>query len=157
MQQFGPKISETKGRFRDAARGPRRLMPSIISAQTAISLCGVNSLDVNRKNLGCITALAVTAVFTALSGCQSTGVIQMDQDSYFIGKKDGTPGIGVSLSNKAEVFREANDFCHDRGLAVKTLHVTTVPAMPAQLGSTELQFKCVPPAAEAQSTAKAAG
>lgn len=74
----------------------------------------------------------------------------MDQDSYFIGKKDGTPGIGISLSNKAEVYREANEFCKAKGLEVKTLNVTTKPSMPAQLGSTELQFKCVPPGGVAQ-------
>ena len=61
-----------------------------------------------------------------------------------IGKKDGTPGLGVSLTNKAEVYREANAFCREKGLEVETLHVTTLPSMPGQLGSTELQFRCAP-------------
>jgi hypothetical protein len=74
----------------------------------------------------------------------------MDHDSYFIGKKDGSPGIGVSLSNKAAVYREANDFCRKKGLEVKALNVEVTPAMPARLGSTELQFKCVRPDAAAQ-------
>lgn len=78
-----------------------------------------------------------------LTGCQSTGVIPMDQDSYMIGKKDGSPGLGVSMSNKADIYREANDFCRQKGLEVMTLYVSTTPAMPAQLGSTELQFRCV--------------
>lgn len=90
----------------------------------------------------------ISAVMFA--GCQSTGVIPMDQDSYMIGKKDGSPGIGVSLSNKAEVYREANAFCQAKGLEVMTLHVTTTPSMPAQLGSTELQFKCVTPGGTAR-------
>ena len=81
---------------------------------------------------------------TLLMGCQSTGVIPMDQDSYYIGKKDGSPGLGVSLSNKAEVYKEANAFCSERGLVVKTLRETVTPAAPARLGSTELHFKCVP-------------
>lgn len=97
-------------------------------------------------------ALVTVAVMTA--GCQSTGVIPMDQDSYMIGKKDGTPGIGVSLANKGEVYREANTFCHAKGLEVRTLRVTTTPSMPAQLGSTELQFKCVPPGGSAQPLVK---
>jgi len=95
---------------------------------------------------------AMVAVVTA--GCQSTGVIPMDQDSYMIGKKDGSPGIGVSLTNKAEVYREANIFCREKGLEVKTLYVTTTPAMPGRLGSTELQFRCVPPGGVAQPLAK---
>ena len=72
------------------------------------------------------------------------------QDSYMIGKKDGAPGLGVSLSNKAAVYSEANTFCNAKGLKVMTLHVTTTPARPGQLGSTELQFKCVPPGSTAQ-------
>ena len=97
----------------------------------------------------------LASIFTALatvffSGCQSTGVIPMDRDSYMIGKKDGTPGLGVSLSNKAEVYREANDFCQAKGLEVQTLEVITTPARPAQLGSTELHFKCVAPGGTAQ-------
>ena len=84
-----------------------------------------------------------------LAGCASTGIIPMDQDSYLIGKKDGTLGLGVSLSNKAAVYQEANDFCRGKGLEVKTLQVTTTPARPAQLGSTELHFRCVVPGGEA--------
>jgi hypothetical protein len=89
------------------------------------------------KILGTIYLLLIVA------GCSSTGVIPMDKDSYFIGKKDGTPGLGVSLTNKADVYKEANDFCSAKGLEVETLNITTIPARPAQLGSTELQFKCI--------------
>ena len=95
-------------------------------------------------------------VFVMLvSGCQSTGVIPMDQDSYMIGKKDGTPGIGVSLKNKADVYREANAFCSQKGLEVQTLHLIVTPAMPARLGSTELQFRCVQSGGAAQPLIKA--
>jgi len=93
---------------------------------------------------------SLVGVLLLLSGCASTGVIRMDQDSYMIGKKDGSPGIGVSLSNKAAVYREANAFCREKGLEVKTLSETVTPAMPARLGSTELHFKCVSPTEAAQ-------
>ena len=85
-----------------------------------------------------------------LVGCQSTGVIPMDQDSYMIGKKDGSPGVGVSYSNKAAVYKEANACCHETGREVKTMSVNTIPSAPGQLGSTELIFKCVPPGGTAQ-------
>ena len=85
-----------------------------------------------------------------LAGCSSTGVIPMDRDSYMIGKKDGMPGLGVSLSNKADVYKEANDFCVNKGLQVETLHVTTSSAKPGVLGYTELQFKCIPHGSTAQ-------
>lgn len=82
-------------------------------------------------------------VIIGIGGCASTGVIPMDRDSYLIGKKDGSPGLGVSLLNKAQVYSEANQFCQRKGLEVLTLHVTSTPAALARLGSTELQFKCV--------------
>lgn len=89
-----------------------------------------------------------------LAGCQSTGVIPMSQDSYYIGKKDGSPGIGVSLSNKAEVYQEANAFCAKKGLEVKILRETITPAAPGRLGSTELHFKCVQPGSTAEPLVK---
>jgi len=77
-----------------------------------------------------------------LTGCASTGVIPLGNDSYMIGKKDGSPGIGVSFTVKAEVYQEANDFCEKKGLVVETLKVNTLSALPGRLGSTELQFRC---------------
>jgi hypothetical protein len=62
-----------------------------------------------------------------------------------IGKTDGTPGVGTSLSNKAAVFKEANEFCQKKGLEVKTISVETTPSYPLHLGTTELQFSCVQP------------
>lgn len=99
---------------------------------------------------------AVIACLVAVAGCQSTGVIPMDQNSFMIAKKDGTPGLGVSFSNKAEVYREATAFCKVKGLEVKTLRVETTPARPGQLGGTELQFKCVAPGGDAQPLVKEA-
>jgi hypothetical protein len=90
-----------------------------------------------------ILFLIIALTTFLVSGCQSTGVVPMDGDSYMIGKKDGSPGIGISLSNKADVYREANDFCREKGLEVKTLEVIVKPSLPAMLGSTELHFKCV--------------
>ena len=85
----------------------------------------------------------ILIVGSLIIGCSSTGVIPMSQDSYFIGKKDGYPGVGISLSNKAEVYQEAYAFCDKKGLEVKTLRETVIPAAPGRVGSTELHFKCI--------------
>lgn len=90
----------------------------------------------NRSLLILISVLGISA-------CQSTGVIPMDHGTYMIGKKDGSPGLGISLSNKAEVYKEANAFCNDKSLVVETIKVTVSPAKVGKLGSTELEFKCV--------------
>jgi len=89
-------------------------------------------------------AFAAALVPLFLIGCQSTGVISTGNDTYMVGKKDGTPGLGVSLENKADVYREANAFCQKKGLDLRVISETVTPARPAQLGATELQFKCAP-------------
>lgn len=91
-----------------------------------------------------------------LSSCASTGVVPMSQDSYYIGKKDSTPGLGVSMENKAEVYQEANAFCTKKGQEVYILKETVTPAAPGRLGSTELHFKCVKPGGTAQPLRKEA-
>ncbi|WP_214645076.1 hypothetical protein, partial [Aliivibrio fischeri] len=88
-----------------------------------------------------LLSLVMVLVVTA---CQSTGVVPMENETYMIGKKDSSPGLGVSLNNKAEVYREANDFCSQKGLSVKTININVLPAKFAKLGSTELEFKCIP-------------
>ena len=100
-------------------------------------------MDAERKIVDCLAAfVAVFIVF--ISGCHSNGVLRTGQDSYTIVKKDDSPGLGVSLANKAAVYNAADTFCRKKGLEVKTLNETVTPASPGQLGSTELQFKCVP-------------
>ncbi len=89
------------------------------------------------------TIFTPAIIFLITIGCSSTGVVPMSQDSYFIGKKDGSPGIGVSLSNKAAVYQEANEFCSKKNLEVLTLDETVISTVPGRLGSTELHFKCV--------------
>jgi len=88
-------------------------------------------------------SLCIALSVLSISACQSTGVIPMDHGTYMIGKKDGSPGLGVSLSNKAEVYKEANAFCSEKSLVVETINVTVAPAKLGKLGSTELEFKCV--------------
>ena len=78
-----------------------------------------------------------------LCSCASTGVVPLGQDTFMIGKKDGTPGLGVSLSNQADVYKEANAFCSTKNMQVETLNLIVTPAAPARLGSAELHFKCV--------------
>jgi hypothetical protein len=94
-----------------------------------------------QKSLRIVGILFFASLF---SGCASTGVIPIGQNQFMIGKKDGTPGLGVSLSNKAEVYQEANTYCAVKGLTMETVHENVIPAAPARLGSTELYFKCVP-------------
>lgn len=99
------------------------------------------------------TLIAVLSA-ALLASCASTGIVPMSQDSYYIGKKDGSPGLGVSLSNKAQVYNEAHAFCIKKGLELFVLRETVTPAAPGRLGSTELHFKCVVPGGTAEPLTK---
>jgi hypothetical protein len=96
----------------------------------------------------------LAAVIITITSCNSTGIVPMSQDSYFIGKKDGTPGLGVSLSNKAAVYQEANKFCGKTSREVFVLTEEVTGAAPGRLGSTELTFKCVEPGGTAKALRK---
>lgn len=91
-----------------------------------------------------IRAFIGIAAALLLCSCASTGVIPLGQNSYYLGKKDGSPGIGVSLENKAMVYKEASEFCSSKNLEMKVLKETVTAAAPARLGSTEIEFSCVP-------------
>lgn len=100
----------------------------------------------SKASLVITRPLLITMFLTtsALFGCASTGVIQTGGDTLYIGKKDGSPGLGVSLSNKAAVYREADHYCRSIGKTLQPLKEVVKSSRPAMLGSTELFFKCVP-------------
>jgi hypothetical protein len=54
----------------------------------------------------------------SISGCTSTGVVPIEKDADMRGKKDGSPRLGVSFGNKAQVYTEANDLCAAKGLGM---------------------------------------
>lgn len=95
------------------------------------------------------TKIVIVVFAIAATGCASTGVIPTGQNTYTISKKDGSPGVGVSLGDKVTVYKEAGAFCKSKGLEVKTITFDQTPTYPFHLGVTELEFSCVPPLAEA--------
>ena len=46
-----------------------------------------------------------------LVACSSTGVVPMDSGTYMIAKRSAQVGFGPPDGVKADVYREANDFC----------------------------------------------
>ena len=57
--------------------------------------------------------LLILAV-VALMGCASTGVVPMDKDTYIVSKRDAQVGFGPPVAAKADVYREANEFCAEQ-------------------------------------------
>lgn len=85
--------------------------------------------------------LAITTCF--LIGCASSGVIPMDKDTYMITKRSMQLGCGQPVGAKADVYREANEFCARQNKKVETVAFEMRPSLPACPGSVSLEFRCV--------------
>lgn len=78
-----------------------------------------------------------------LTGCASTGVVPMDKDTYMVSKRSAQVGLGPADGVKADVYREANEFCKKQNKKVETVtrYHLTVPspsAARANLPSAEM-------------------
>ncbi|MGH8397585.1 MAG: hypothetical protein ACRETA_04990 [Gammaproteobacteria bacterium] len=63
--------------------------------------------------------VAVAVLF--LAGCASTGVVQTGDNVYMISKESPGCGFASADSAMAEVYKEANAFCSEKGKAIKTV------------------------------------
>jgi hypothetical protein len=93
-------------------------------------------------NMKSFIAVAVGAL---LAGCSSTGIVPADQDTYFIAKKSAAGVFGTPDGVRADIYREANAFCDEKGLGVETVTTEAKGAIPfVRTGSATLTFRCVP-------------
>jgi hypothetical protein len=86
--------------------------------------------------------LLILAV-VALMGCASTGVVPMDKDTYIVSKRDAQVGFGPPVAAKADVYREANEFCAEQKKKVETIEFQGTNSGFGRPASASLQFKCV--------------
>ena len=78
-------------------------------------------------------------LFTA---CSSTGVVPMDSETYMIGKRSAQVGFGPPSAIRADVYKEANEFCAKKQKVVKTLNLKVTNSGLAKPGHVLLEFKC---------------
>ena len=81
----------------------------------------------------------VILLFTA---CSSTGVVPMDKGTYMIAKRSAQVGFGPPTAVKADVYKEANEFCAKKQKVVKTLNLKVTNSGFAKPGNVSLEFKC---------------
>lgn len=80
-----------------------------------------------------------------VGGCASTGVVQTDRGTYMISKQSAAGVFGTPDGVRADIYKEANEFCGRTGNAVETVNTEIKGAIPfVRTGSAMLQFKCVP-------------
>ena len=84
-------------------------------------------------------------VFLALvlTGCASTGVVPMDKDTYMVAKRSAQVGFGPADSVKADVYREATDFCAKQNKKLETAKLDMTNSGFARPASASLEFRCV--------------
>ncbi len=90
-----------------------------------------------------LIAIAVIVVLTVVGviGCAGSGIVQISDDTYMHSKLGG--GFTVSGSVvKAELYKEANEFCATKGKKMEPLTSTHVDNMGSNFASAEIQFKC---------------
>ena len=78
-----------------------------------------------------------------LAGCASTGVVQMEKDTYLIAKKGPQVGFGPPIGVKGEVYSEANAFCSKDGKSVETIKADETNSGFAKSAAFSLEFRCV--------------
>lgn len=79
----------------------------------------------------------------AISSCSSTGVIPMDGDTYMIAKRSAQAGFGPPTGTKADVYKEANEYCASQKRKVETVDLQMTNSGFGRPGNVSLEFRCV--------------
>lgn len=86
--------------------------------------------------------LLIVAVLL-LASCASTGVVPMGQGTYLVSKRSPQVGFGPPVAAKADVYKQASDFCAKQGMTVETVNFQGTNSGFARPASASLEFKCV--------------
>lgn len=88
-----------------------------------------------------IRLLTLSAAALILSGCANTGIVPIGSGVYMASKF----GSMVTFSGgevKADLYKEAGEFCRSKGGQVKPLDSTSRDSGLATYASAEIQFRC---------------
>lgn len=86
-----------------------------------------------------LTALVILAA----AGCASTGIVPMDADTFMVSKRAAQVGFGPPVAAKADVYKQANEFCATKGKKVETIDFQGTDSGFGRPASASLQFRCV--------------
>ena len=77
--------------------------------------------------------IVLCVVILFLAGCASTGVVQTGSDTFFIGKKDGTPNARAALT-----MHKRPNYCkgYYRALFTRKVALRQIPRQFSQLSLT---------------------
>ena len=83
-------------------------------------------------------------ILLVLAGCASTGVTPTGTDTFMVSKRSAQVGFGDPVGAKADVYRQANEFCGKRGQAIEEVDYQEQPSGFGRPASASLEFRCVP-------------
>jgi hypothetical protein len=84
-----------------------------------------------------------TLAVLSLTGCATTGVIPIGQDTYMVGKQ-GWTSLQAVTQIKADAFQEATKFCTSQGKFIQPVSTHETPGVPAvSPPSAEINFRCL--------------
>jgi hypothetical protein len=90
------------------------------------------------------TLLTVGALSLIAAGCASSGVVPIGDGVYLISKKSIGCGFASAESIKADLYKEANEFCAERKKEIHTVDVIANDGIPAvRCANAELHYTCV--------------
>ena len=88
------------------------------------------------------STIVAVACLIAIASCSSTGIIPMDAGTHMIAQRSAQVGFGPPNGVKADVYKDANDFCGKEGKTVKTIKLETTDSGFARPASVSLTFSC---------------
>jgi hypothetical protein len=86
----------------------------------------------------------VIVALVTLAGCASSGVVPTGDGVYLLSKKSIGCGFASAESIKADLYKEANQFCVEQKKDIRTVDVVANDGIPfARCANAELHFRCV--------------
>ncbi len=86
---------------------------------------------------------ASIGIAIVLTGCVSSGVVPMGQDTFMISKQSST-GFHSAGSVKADIYREGSEYCSNQGKIFQPINDHGVDGVPGRsFASAEVQFRCL--------------
>src|ERR1017187_3895438 len=106
---------------------------------------GVASAGIEPKPKGMVMSkiISLLLVSVAITGCASSGVVPMGQDTYMISKQSAT-GFSSGGAVKADIYREGSAFCASNGKEFQPVSDRGVDGIPGRaFANSEVQFRCL--------------
>ena len=86
----------------------------------------------------------IVALGLGITGCASTGIVPYDKGTYMVSKQSAAGIFGTPDGVRADIYKEANEYCNRQGKAVETVNTEIKGAIPfVRTGSAMIVFKCV--------------